>query len=191
MSDIETLHLKIVELENYFKGKIKVLEDEIDQLKMHKHTPTRKKKTIATICKELNESYKRSHYDIWINKINITRDDINDLLEKSMDDYIKHVLNKHVRSMEEEMPVVVYEKKLFICNGKWELLKNEHVDKMLRYLQTNTMKQLALWESTLDYSNDKNINKMIAANQKLLCIDFTKLIKMIKQYLPNHLEIIN
>ena len=72
MSDIETLHLKIVELENYFKGKIKVLENEIDQLKMQKHTSTRKKnKSISTICKELNESYKRSHYDIWINKINI------------------------------------------------------------------------------------------------------------------------
>tara|TARA_B100000282_G_C31582595_1_gene421770 strand:- start:180 stop:755 length:576 start_codon:yes stop_codon:yes gene_type:complete len=191
MSDIETLHLKISELENYFNGKIKVLEDEIETLKKQKHAPTRKKnKTIATICKELNESYKRCHYDVWINKINVTKEDIDNLLENCMDDYIKHILGKYVRCME-EIPVVVYEKKLFICNGKWEILKNEHIDKMLRYLQTNTMKELALWESTLDYSNEKNINKMICANQKLLCIDFIKSIKMIKQYLFNHLELIS
>ena len=93
--------------------------------------------------------------------------------------------------MTESIPIVSYDKKLFIHNEKWELLKNNDFEKMIFHIQQKTMKELIEWEKNLDFNNAQNVNTMLVVNEKILCSDSKNIIKFLKKYIINHIQTIS
>tara|TARA_B100000900_G_scaffold403616_1_gene410911 strand:- start:691 stop:1257 length:567 start_codon:yes stop_codon:yes gene_type:complete len=180
--NIEELQQKMEEMERFFTKKIEILENQIETLKDNK-TKKKKKKSNSTICKELNELEITTSFVEWFQKIEINNNTIQLLFENSIEDYINLLINNNIRASE-EIPIILRDNKLFIHNDdKWELLKNDDINKLVLHIQMNTMKQMVIWEKDLDFSNDKNINKMVATNEKILIIDSPKIIKSTKNYI--------
>jgi hypothetical protein len=188
MTDIETLNNKIIEMERYFKNKIEAIEMELVEFKNNKSRS--KKKTNAIICKELNEKNKDITFKEWTSNIEITNTHIEQLSKISIIEYFQLILNGYVR-ITESIPIVSYDKKLFIHNEKWELLKNNDFEKMIFHIQQKTMKELIEWEKNLDFNNAQNVNTMLVVNEKILCPDSKNIIKFLKKYIINHIQTIS
>ena len=179
--------IKIIK-KNMFEMKTEIDDLKKQNTRQSKHKKS--KKTITTICKELNSSMKRMPFNSWLNTIKINTEHLNTFFKLEFEDFIHQLISEQYRNAECTFPFTSYTistntNKLFLYTGEWGIIKNEQLDQLISFVQRGLLEEFLEWETKLgdDRKKSVNIDIILKTNFKLMCIDIHKLSKSLKKYI--------